>query len=543
MHLLGILFEIYLATFAQISAYTPSEFLRENHALKNYHSPLNGELDLIGNCGELRANHFHTGWDLSTQGHEGMAVFAIEDGYISRIRISSSGYGKAIYITHPNGLTSVYAHLSRFDKSLDSLVLSEMHRLKQNEFDWYWPAESFRVHKGDCIAYSGNTGSSTGPHLHFELRDAFTEIVYNPARLFEKNITDEIAPSLTQIMLSVKDKNGVRQIVQKQKVKDGTVALQSPSKHFYLSICALDKAGKGKHTLGVYQAVLKNKNGEVLYAFSQDELNFANGRYANAVNDYLCQGQKGSAAWYTLFQTSNNHWPAIKHYNDGIELDGTGQSYYLSLKDEKGLGSTYKIEVKLDATKIAEDKKARNLICLEAGKALTFSPDEHCSIQLSAEALYESIYWWMPHAKMPFPSAFHKPALVKMVLPGVAISKKQGSYIVVKREGKQLEQVKVLWKGDTAVFQVKECGTFEYNYDAEPISASVHKGSIQLKHTQFLSSYTVEAMPHGDWMAVEYQTKTSTLRFLDKKTLPKQVKLSCKDIFGREYVQLLVINR
>ncbi len=259
MQLLGILFELYLATFAQIAGYHPSQFLSDR--TKDYCAPLSSSLELIGNCGELRSNHFHTGWDLSTEGKEGASVFAIEEGYISRIRISTTGYGKAVYVTHPNGLTSVYAHLSRFSKALDSLVLAEMKLHKQNEFDWYWPSSKFKLNKGDCFAYSGNSGASTGPHLHFELRDAFTEIVLNPAMLFKDMIQDDIAPVLSHVALTYQDKNGVRLLEDIYKVRDTQIFVESAQDRLTLSVSGEDKAGKGKYHLGIYSSSLIDQKG------------------------------------------------------------------------------------------------------------------------------------------------------------------------------------------------------------------------------------------------------------------------------------------
>ena len=122
------------------------------------------------NFGEMRPNHFHAGTDFKTDGVEGKPVVAVADGYVSRVSQSPTGYGLALYVTHPNGTTSVYGHLSRFRKDIADFVFSERHRLKQSRVDLYCQADQFPVKRGEEIARSGNTGSSQGPHLHFEVR-------------------------------------------------------------------------------------------------------------------------------------------------------------------------------------------------------------------------------------------------------------------------------------------------------------------------------------------------------------------------------------
>ncbi len=544
MQLLGILFELYLATFAQIAGYHPSQFLSDR--TKDYCAPLSSSLELIGNCGELRSNHFHTGWDLSTEGKEGASVFAIEEGYISRIRISTTGYGKAVYVTHPNGLTSVYAHLSRFSKALDSLVLAEMKLHKQNEFDWYWPSSKFKLNKGDCFAYSGNSGASTGPHLHFELRDAFTEIVLNPAMLFKDKIQDDIAPVLSHVALTYQDKNGVRLLEDIYKVRDTQIFVESAQDRLTLSVSGEDKAGKGKYHLGIYSLRMIDEKGKVLYGFTQERLNFANGRFANAVNDYVCSQHASKLNWYSLFQVLNNDWPSSKHFNSEVDLRSGERNLTIQIADEKGLSRSYHIHIKKAKAQgdTAKKKKlSQQLICLNAGSGFSFSPAENCWVQVTNKSLYENIYWPVDGSKLPYPPAFHKTASVKMLVKNVPLGRKLGSYVLVKYKGKILEKSKVLWKGDTAVFETKHCGSFEYKYAEKLPVATIKKAFIVLENIEFLSQYQVVDARTNEWLPVSFDSKTKRLQFLEKGKYSKKVKVYCKDVFGRESIQELEISR
>ena len=148
--------------------------------VKDYHPPLGIPLVLTSNFGELRTNHFHMGLDFKTNSKTGYRLYSIDEGYVSRIKVSPYGYGKVIYIDHPNGITSVYAHCSEFKGTIDSLVRQKQIQEQNFEVEIFPGKNVIRVEKGEVIALSGNTGSSTAPHLHFELRDTETEHALNP---------------------------------------------------------------------------------------------------------------------------------------------------------------------------------------------------------------------------------------------------------------------------------------------------------------------------------------------------------------------------
>ena len=134
-----------------------------------FRSPLDIPLVFAGTFAELRSNHFHSGLDIKTQQREGLNVYAVADGYVSRIKVSFFGYGKALYITHPNGYVSVYAHLKKFSGAIEALVKQEQYKQQSYEIELFPQAGKLPVTKGEVVAFSGNTGGSAGPHLHFEL--------------------------------------------------------------------------------------------------------------------------------------------------------------------------------------------------------------------------------------------------------------------------------------------------------------------------------------------------------------------------------------
>ena len=147
---------------------------------QNYQSPVDIPIQLSGTFAELRGTHFHAGIDIKTQQKEGLILRAVADGHVSRIKIQQGGYGKAVYINHPNGTTSVYAHLQRYGDQIIPLVRKKQYEQKKCTVSFYLEPDQIQVKKGEIIGYSGNTGSSFGPHLHFELRDSANQIPINP---------------------------------------------------------------------------------------------------------------------------------------------------------------------------------------------------------------------------------------------------------------------------------------------------------------------------------------------------------------------------
>jgi len=150
-------------------------------------SPLTIPLIQKGNYGEVRSNHFHSGLDFSTQTKIGFPVIASFDGYVSRIKTSENGYGKAVYIDHPNGLTTVYAHLHRYGRTIEQLVFAEQEKQKKYSIELFPERNKITVRQGDTIGWSGNSGGSSGPHLHYEIRNTKKRKTFKPYQLLSSD--------------------------------------------------------------------------------------------------------------------------------------------------------------------------------------------------------------------------------------------------------------------------------------------------------------------------------------------------------------------
>ena len=171
-----------------------------------FRNPLSIPMSLSGNFGELRPNHYHMGLDLKTNKVQNLSVFAAADGYISRIKIEPGGFGRAIYINHPNGYTSLYAHLNNFFPALEQYVKQKQYSAQSWNIYLEIPPDLFPVKKGNFIAYSGTTGGSQAPHVHFEIRKTDVDVNLNPL-LFGFPIPDKTSPTLPRLAIYDRSKS------------------------------------------------------------------------------------------------------------------------------------------------------------------------------------------------------------------------------------------------------------------------------------------------------------------------------------------------
>jgi hypothetical protein len=251
---------------------------------QNLTLPIVFPISLAGNYAELRKNHFHMGLDFRTDNKENLRIIAVEDGYISRMVIAPNGYGKAIYIHHPQqGFTSVYAHLNAFRPDMEWWINQVQYARQLNAIDTSFAQAKFFVKKGEHIAFSGNTGSSEGPHLHFEIRNLQTEKTINPLHFYPQ-IKDTIAPSLNKIIFYHVDGESI--FIDKfsaKEISQQTVELNSSN--IGLAISTFDKMNQSLNVFGIYALRVYVEN-ERIYQFKLDSLDFNWQSHIRAASDH-----------------------------------------------------------------------------------------------------------------------------------------------------------------------------------------------------------------------------------------------------------------
>jgi len=270
-----------------------------------FSSPLGINLSLTGSFSEVRSNHFHSGTDFSVQKKEGLPVFAVADGVISRIKVSPFGFGNALYIDHPNGFTSVYAHLKGYNDTITDYVRTNQYKLKSFEVDLF-PAnrkELIYVKKGQIIGYAGNSGSSGGAHLHFELRNTKTENIINPL-LFGLKIVDKYSPFIDFIKVYPEDDNSFigssNEVTRFNVKKSGSGEYRLATKdtlslwgNFSFGAQAFDFNQNQSDRNGFY-SMRMILDSIPFFSMVCDSFSFAESRYVNASIDFAANYNFGS---------------------------------------------------------------------------------------------------------------------------------------------------------------------------------------------------------------------------------------------------------
>ena len=334
--LISLLLLVPLFSVAQNNASTNAPSYPQDY----FRNPLDIPIFLAGNFGECRPGHFHSGVDIKTLGKEGQPVHAAADGYISRIKMEKGGFGHGIYITHPNGYTTLYAHLGDFAPALQKYLRKEQYEKKHWDVDIALPADKFPVKKGQQIAWSGNTGASTAPHLHFEIRNTKTEHPLNP-ELFGLPVVDKIAPVPAEVVFflggnaqystvfdNIQDKGksfrytvpvqkagGIYKPYNKSgygKVNNDTVDVQFINGSIGIGVNVDDYMDGSDNTIAFYNA--KMLMDDTLQAeITLDNIGYDETRYINAYADYPSK-EKDNKWVQCFFKLPGNHLDAVYTY-------------------------------------------------------------------------------------------------------------------------------------------------------------------------------------------------------------------------------------
>lgn len=515
-----------LANVAFSQSDYPSDFI----------SPLAIPLDFSGSFGELRSNHFHSGLDLKTDKREGLDVFAVADGYVSRIKISTYGYGKAIYITHPNGYTTVYGHLQRANGAIEDYIKKFQYTKKAFEVEMFPSPNELPVKQGDIIAFSGNSGGSGGPHLHFEFRETKTEKIVNPLEFgFNKIAKDHFKPNLIGIMVYpidsvIVNKSQVPVPVSFNKQADGNFLASKvvANGKIGFAINAYDNCTNPYNRNGLYK-VKAYLNGVLYYEYELDKFAFDESRYINNFIDYETFKRKGQRFQKLFF---NTEFPlsilkANKHNGIINTQPNVNYSYRVEMYDFQGNQINLIIPIEYGTTEVTfkkEDVKAPYFLNSKIENNYT---KDNVSVFVPENAFYDdfNFNFEVNDGVLDLGSEtvpVHKNITISFTnVEGLSEEERSKTFIAAI-DGRQLDYNSTYRKGNTFSTRVRNLGKFKLAQDTIPpriynvnfiegrdLSKQKTLGVSIADNLSGIDSYN--AYLNGEWILMEYDYKTKKL--------------------------------
>jgi murein DD-endopeptidase MepM/ murein hydrolase activator NlpD len=509
---------------------------QNNYPKDYFQSPLDIPLQLSGNFGELRPNHFHAGFDFKTQKKEGFQVFAAAEGYVSRIKISHGGYGKAIYITHPNGFTTVYGHLQSGYGAIEAFIKKEQYKAKSYEIELFLTPSELVVKKREIIGISGNTGGSDGPHLHFEIRDTKSEKVINPMFFgFDIMLPDTKRPNVTNLMVYPLDENSIvneskRPIsISLDLQKDGSYIAQkvNATGKIGFGIAATDYDNVSWNNNGVYK-IQSFLNGQKNFRITFDTFSFDESRHINAFIDYETykkQRQRIQKLFMKIpFELS---MISVDKMNGVVDVNSnTTQTYRIEVSDffENITKICVPIHFSNQLIKVQETPKTYKYF-IKAKRENIFSL-ENVTVTFPANTFYEDIPLnfevknetvFLHQDVVPLQSSFNL-----MIEDTVSLEKDRGKMFIAFFDGKKYIYYTTKRYKNTFSIYSKTLGQYKLMKDTVSPKINMPKNiegkwisdqrNIELFISDDLSGVkTYEGYINGNWVLFEYESKLKRL--------------------------------
>ncbi len=512
-------------------------------------NPLEISPTLSGNFGELRPNHFHSGLDLKTASREGLNVLAAADGHISRIKISPYGYGKVVYIDHPEGYTTVYGHLQMLNDSIARYVRRIQYEQKSFEIEVFPGSGDLPVQRGDVIAYSGNTGGSGGPHLHFEVRESGSEVPRNPLE-FGFPIADTKRPVVQSIAIAPLQPNTKvdGQMSAKHYRVDGynSISANQPVKvngAFGIEVSGYDQQDGASNQNGIY-SIVGLIDGIEFARFKADSIPFDQSRYLNALIDYAYYYQNKSR-FIRLYRLPGNGLENVTFLSQGSlnPIDGT-HKIKIICSDFSGNKSEVNFEIAYES--IAPLPQPRgDYIKWDVNY---YYESERVQLFVPSGTLYqdELVELTEDEGRLNFMKP-QIPLQAPFVIKMKSTTPKKGELIgQVNSAGNPFRVLATKRNGEWLEAESKSFGSFAVVYDqTPPVIKSVNfvsgrtitqqQVSFEIKdNLSGISSFKVQI--DGKWILAEYEPKLSKLFFYSSE-LPtsaekQQLNIEISDMAG-----------
>ena len=502
-----------------------------------FRSPMDIPLVLAGTFGELRSNHFHAGIDIKTQRRQGLPIYGIADGTVTRIKISHWGYGKALYVAHPNGFTSVYAHLQKFGPAIEEYIKKVQYNKQSYEVEVFPDYGELQIQKDQIIAYSGNSGSSAGPHLHFEIRSSVTEKPTNPL-LYGYKVRDATNPTLVGLFgYPLSDGAHINGSVSKlqlnfTKQEDGSFLSEPVNAEGTIGfgINAFDRQDLAANKNGVYR-VTQKVNGTVYSAYNFDTFSFGETRYINTLIDYEHFGRFKQRIQKCFKEDSNKLAIYDKLYLDGkIPVQET-MDYTVELLIEDIAGNTTTVTIPIKGKKVPLKKAAasqKSDYYVFANKPSTFDL-EGAKVYFPQGTFYEDFHINLEKGKDTV--TIHNPTVAAhrnftITFDASRFNKAEQKQLFIARvdEKGKLRHVRTYKRDKNFTARTRTLGTYTLGMDT--IAPTIQPKNFRPK--DWLSNYsylsltiaddlsgikTYNGYLNGEWILFEYEPKTRTLTY------------------------------
>ena len=524
--------------------------------------PMDIPVLLSGNFGELRSNHFHSGIDFKTQGVEGKPIHSVQDGYVSRISVSPWGYGNGLYITHPDGTTTVYGHLQKFSQKITAYLKEKQYEQESFNVNLSLTPDELPVKEGELVALSGNTGSSGGPHLHFEVRDTETEEPMDPIEYYKDLIKDTQAPKIQGVMVySMPGKgvvNGSRRKLELKPVtaKNGKQTLTGKIEawgEIGLAVKGYDYMDNTSNIYGIKDITL-TADSQVIFHSNLDRFAFDESRYLNSFTDFE-EWKEHRSFYIKSFVDPGNRLRFIESLNRGILTIDEPRTYHLTYQLADAFGNTTQLSIQIEGKEQPIPE-----IDTENTELFHWWSDNRFGakgirLTIPKGNLYDDLYFHYSvkedsaalgatHILHNKPVAFHKSAKLSLRLQTDTLDNKQQYGIVRLQNGRRLWTGGVYRNGWVDA-DIKEMGSYTLGQDLVPPTITplnpatwVSKQAIALRLSDNLSGVqTDRGEIDGQYVLFEMNSKSVITYHFDKERLARgkhTLKLVVTDACGNQ---------